>query len=82
MVELTIPVITSLEARPAALFVQIASKFKSNIQIKIDNKVANAKSIMGIISLSILDGQCVTIIADGEDEQQAVTELSDYLKSM
>lgn len=82
MVELTVPVITSLEARPAAVFVQIASKFESSIQLKIENKVANAKSIMGIISLGILDGQSITIIANGADEQSAIDELSDYLKSI
>lgn len=79
MIEQTVSVVSSLEARPAALFVQTASKFTSNIQVKIDDKIINAKSIMGIISLGILDGQSITIIADGEDEQQAVAELQKFL---
>jgi len=81
MVEQVVSVIASLESRPAALFVQTASKYSSNINVKIDNKTVNAKSIMGIISLGILDGQDVTITADGEDAQQAVTDLKKFLTS-
>lgn len=82
MIEKTIAVGTSLEARPAAIFVQTASKFSSHIQINIDNKTVNAKSIMGMISLGILDGQTIKIIADGQDEEQAVKELSNFLTSI
>ena len=81
MVEQEISVISSLESRPAALFVQAASKFSSNINVRLDNKTVNAKSIMGIISLGILDGQEVVITADGEDAQQAVSELKKLLSS-
>lgn len=80
MIEQNVPVAASLEARPAALFVQTASKFASSIQVKIDDKVVNAKSIMGIISLGVLDGQVLTIIANGEDENQAVEELKSFLR--
>lgn len=79
MKEQKIKVSSGLEARPAALFVQAASKFSSNIKVEIDNKKANAKSIMGVISLGILDGQNVTIIADGTDEAEAVKELEEFL---
>jgi len=79
MVEYTTTVAASLEARPAALFVQTASRFKSHIDVRIDNKTVNAKSIMGMISLGILDGQTVTIAANGEDEQQAIDELKHFL---
>ena len=79
MVEQIVSVITSLESRPAALFVQTASKFESNINVKIDSKTVNAKSIMGIISLGILDGQEVTLSADGADAEQAVSELKRLL---
>ena len=77
--EETITVIASLESRPAALFVQAASKFSSHIQVNIDNKTVNAKSIMGIISLGILDGQEVVIKAEGEDAKQAISELKKFL---
>jgi phosphotransferase system HPr (HPr) family protein len=81
MIERTVKVETSLEARPAALFVQAASKFSSSILVKINNKTVNAKSIMGMISLGILDGQSVTISADGSDEQQAVDELHRFFSA-
>ena len=79
MIEKSLKVESSLEARPAALFVQTAGKFNSNVQVKIDNKIVNAKSIMGMISLGILDGQELTIIADGSDEEQAVKDLCKFL---
>ncbi len=80
MFEKVIKVDSGLEARSVALFVQTASKFISKTQIQVDNKKANAKSIMGIISLSISDGENVIISAEGEDEEQAVCELIKFLK--
>lgn len=79
MKEHNVIVKSSLEARPAALFVQTASKFNSNIHVNIGNKTVNAKSIMGIISLGILDGQKVTLIADGTDEEDAINNLELFL---
>lgn len=81
MIEQKIKVTSGLESRPAALFVQTASKFSSSVKVQIDDKTANAKSIMGIISLGILDGQDVTLIVDGEDEVIAVDELKNFLRS-
>ena len=82
MIERTIQVLESLEARPAALFVQTASQFSSNIYLRTDNKTINAKSIMGVISLGVLDGQNVTIIAEGQDEEQAVDRLESFLSAV
>ncbi len=79
MVERIVVSRTSLEARAAAMFVQTASKFASSIKLKMENRVANAKSIMGIISLSILEGQEVTITAEGDDAERAVSDLSGLL---
>ncbi|WP_338751431.1 HPr family phosphocarrier protein [Bacillus sp. FJAT-52991] len=64
-----------LQARPAALFVQEANRFSSEIYLEKDGKKVNAKSIMGIMSLAINRGCSVTISADGHDEQNAVAEL-------
>jgi len=75
MIEKSISVGASLEARPAAFFVQTAGRFASDIKIQVDNQTVNAKSIMGIISLGVLDGHQATIIAEGEDEEAAVAEL-------
>lgn len=81
MFEKVIKVNSGLEARSVALFVQTASKFTSKLQIQVDNKKVNAKSIMGVISLSISDGENVVISADGVDEEQAVDELIKFLKN-
>ncbi len=81
MKENTIVVGSSLEARPAALFVQTASKYDSNIKVKIGNKTVNAKSIMGMISLGVLDGQELTILAEGADEDEALVGLQKFLTS-
>jgi len=80
MIERMINVLSSLEARPAALFVQTASKYSSHIYVEVDNKKMNGKSIMGMISLSILEGQTVKLIADGADEQLAINELETFFK--
>ena len=82
MIERDIQVAAGLEARPAALFVQTASQFSSSIYLKMDNKTINAKSIMGVISLGILDNQSVTIIAEGQDEKQAVDKLEKFLSAV
>ena len=68
-----------LESELVAMFIQTANKFSSKIDLKKDNKVANAKSIMGIISLSVVDGETITLSADGEDALAAVTELANFL---
>lgn len=66
---------TGLHARPAALFVQEANKFASEIFVEKDEKKVNAKSIMGIMSLAISAGTEVTISAEGSDSEQAVNAL-------
>lgn len=82
MKEHTLTVESSLEARPAALFVQTASKYASNVHVKIGNKTVNAKSIMGMISLGILDGQNVTLVAEGSDEEEAISGLERFLNNI
>jgi phosphotransferase system HPr (HPr) family protein len=81
MIQRSIQVSASLDARPAALFVQTASQFASSIHLAIENKKINAKSIMGVISLGVLDGQNVTISAEGKDEAQAVDRLEKFLSA-
>lgn len=70
-----------LEARPAALFVQIASKFESHISVVVNEKKVNAKSIMGMMSLGAIKGQVIEIIAEGQDEEEATKALIDFLKA-
>ncbi|WZL81751.1 HPr family phosphocarrier protein [Vallitaleaceae bacterium 9-2] len=74
-----VKIASGLEARPVALFVQAASQFQSNIYVSVQNKKVNAKSIMGMMSLGVLEGESILIIADGEDEEEAVVALEKYL---
>ncbi len=66
---------TGIHARPASVFVQKASSFKSKVQLKAKGKTVDAKSILMIMSMGLVKGTEVTICADGPDEAQAVSEL-------
>ncbi|MFE8701559.1 HPr family phosphocarrier protein [Cytobacillus sp. FJAT-54145] len=70
---------TGLQARPAALFVQVANRFASDVFLQKDGKKVNAKSIMGIMSLALSSGAVVTLIVDGSDEKEAIEELSSFM---
>ena len=65
-----------LHARPAAMLVQTASKFKSEIRLKKEDVEANAKSILSVMMLAAEVGSRVIIKADGEDEEQAIETLA------
>lgn len=78
-VEISNPI--GLHARPAAIFVQTAGNFASNIWLIKGDKKVNAKSIMGLMSLAISHGTEVTIGAEGEDEELAVKELVELVQS-
>lgn len=83
MVEKTVEITnkTGLHARPAAQFVEKASKFKSEITIEKDGKQVDAKSIIGVLGLGAGQGSQIKITAEGEDEQQAVDALVELLNS-
>ena len=66
---------TGIHARPASVFVQTASKFKSKVQLKAKGKTVDAKSILMIMSMGLVKGTEITIVADGPDEADAVKEL-------
>lgn len=66
---------TGIHARPASVFVQTASKFKSKVQIKAKGKTVDAKSILMIMSMGLVKGTEITICADGPDEADAVAAL-------
>ena len=70
-----------LHARPAALFVQMANKFNCDITISKGKEKVNGKSIMGIMMLEAGSGSKVTIVANGDDAEQAIGELSNLLLS-
>ena len=68
-----------LEARPVALLVQVASQYESSIYVEIQEKKVNAKSIMGMMSLGLAEGEKITIIANGPDEDAAVDAIDKYI---
>ncbi|EGK10870.1 HPr family phosphocarrier protein [Kroppenstedtia eburnea] len=72
----TVNLKTGLHARPAALFVQEANKYSSEVFVSKNNKKVNAKSIMGIMSLAVAHGSEITISAEGSDAEQAIEALA------
>ncbi len=70
-----------LHARPATFFIQKANEFKSSIWIEKQERRVNAKSLLGILSLGIVGGTTIRIIADGADEELAVQSLVDLVDS-
>ena len=70
-----------LHARPATFFIQKANEFKSSIWIEKEERRVNAKSLLGILSLGIVGGTAIRIIADGSDEQHAVDSLVELVES-
>ncbi len=68
-----------LEARPVAMLVQVASKYESKIYLESTGKKVNAKSIMGMMSLGLDNGEQVTVTAEGTDEGEAVEAIEKYL---
>ena len=70
-----------LHARPATFFIQKANEFRSSIWIEKEERRVNAKSLLGILSLGIIGGTQIKIIADGSDEQAEVNALVDLVES-
>ncbi len=68
-----------LHARPAALFVQIANKYDSEISVKKGKRVVNGKSIMGIMMLAAAKGSKIIVAANGQDADKALEELEKLL---
>ncbi len=70
-----------LHARPATFFIQKANEYKSSIWIERDERKANAKSLLGVLSLGVTKGVSVTLSADGPDEEEAVNSLIELISS-
>lgn len=73
---------TGLHARPASLFVQAANRFKSRITIRKGDAEIDAKSMLSVLSLGAAKGVEITLVADGEDEREALTQLSSLLETL
>ena len=70
-----------LHARPATFFIQKANEFKSSIWVEKEERRVNAKSLLGVLSLGITKGLNITIVAEGSDEEDAVTDLVELISS-
>lgn len=77
--EITIELSKGLEARPVAVFVQVASQYECSVFVEYREKRVNAKSIMGMMSLGIAQGEKVVVVADGPDEKEAAQGIEKYL---
>ena len=72
---------SGLHARPATFFIQKANCYKSTILVEKDDRKVNAKSLLGVLSRGIAKGMTVTLIADGQDEDMALSGLSALINS-
>jgi phosphocarrier protein len=70
-----------LHARPATFFIQKANEFKSSISVEKEERRINAKSLLGLLSLGVVQGTVINIIADGPDENEAVAALTELITS-
>ncbi len=70
-----------LHARPATFFIQKANQFESSIWVEADQRKVNAKSLLGVLSLGIMKGSSINVIASGSDEEEAVNALVSLVES-
>ena len=68
-----------LDTRPIAMLVQMASQYNSTVYIDHESKHVNAKSIMGMMTLALKNGDSVKVVAEGADEEDAAAKISQYL---
>ena len=70
-----------LHARPATFFIQKANSYKASIWVEKEDCRVNAKSLLGVLSLGISQGTTITLIADGQDEAEAIDGLTALVDS-
>lgn len=70
-----------LHARPATFFIQKANSYKCSIWVEKEERRVNAKSLLGVLSLGIVKGMTITVMADGPDENEAVDGLIDLVNT-
>ena len=77
--EVTVKNSVGLHARPATFFIQKANSFSSTIAVEREDRRVNAKSLLGVLSLGIVKGMEITLVADGPDEEAAIDALADLI---
>ncbi len=80
--ERDINVKNGIDPKAIANLVQLCSTFKAEVKVKKDTKVANAKSIMGIMALQVVEPTELTLIVDGPDEETAIEAVAKYLEHL
>ena len=78
--EVTITNSVGLHARPATFFIQKANSYKSSIWVEKDDRSVNAKCLLGVLSLGIVNGMTITLVADGSDEEEALVGLKELIE--
>ena len=79
--EITVQNEVGLHARPATYFIQKANECKSGIWVEKEERRVNAKSLLGVLSLGIVKGTNIALIADGSDEKEAVDALVSLIQN-
>lgn len=79
-VDVTIKNKAGLHARPSSLFVEVASKYDSDINVIFEDEVINGKSIMGLMLLAAEQGRTLTLECDGEDEDSMIEDLVELIE--
>ena len=70
-----------LHARPATFFIQKANSYKCSVWVEKDERRVNAKSLLGVLSLGIAKGMTITLVADGQDEENAINGLIELVET-
>ena len=78
---ITIQLASGLEPRPVAVLVQVASQYNSKIYVEDADRKVNEKSIMGMMTLGLDSGEEITLSANGDDEEAAMTSIEKYLSN-
>ncbi|MBQ3791473.1 MAG: HPr family phosphocarrier protein [Clostridia bacterium] len=79
--KVTIQNTVGLHARPATFFIQKANSYKSSLWVERGERRVNAKSLLGVLSLGIVKGMEITLIADGTDEEDALAGLKQLIET-
>ena len=79
--DVTIKNSVGLHARPATFFIQKANSYKSSIWVEKDDRSVNAKSLLGVLSLGMVNGMTITLVADRSDEREALDGLKELIEN-
>ena len=79
--DITVKNSVGLHARPATFFIQRANSFKSSLYVEREDRRMNAKSLLGVLSLGIVKGTQITLVADGPDEEAAINDLVNLIEN-